>query len=256
MSYKVKMVSDMVGVSVRTLHHYDDIGLLKPKSVTEAGYRLYEEEDIQRLQQILFFKELDFDLQEIKKILDNPNFDRERALKLHRTLLLEKKKRIEKIIESVDKTIESIEGGIEMSKKDMFSGFDMSEIEKHKEKYAEEAKQKYGATDAYKESERRTSKYTKEDWARITKNQENIYRGLAELMSMGRMPSDSDVQDFVGKARQHITDNFYNCTPEIFRGLGEMYIADQRFTENIDKFKTGLAGFLSEGIKYYCDNLK
>ncbi len=117
MHYKVKEVADMAGISVRMLHHYDKIGLLKPESINTAGYRLYSNKNLDRLQQILFFKELNFPLQEIKIILDSPNFNRKEALKTHRQLLLEKKIRLEKIIQSVDKTIDCIEGGIKMDKK-------------------------------------------------------------------------------------------------------------------------------------------
>lgn len=254
MFYKVKEVSKIVGISVRALHHYDEIGLLKPENLTEAGYRLYSDKDLERLQQILFFKELDFSLQEVKEILDNPNFDRKRALKSHKELLVEKKKRIEKIIKSVEKTIDSIEGEIEMDKKEMFDGFDMSEIERIKEKYAEEAKAKYGNTEAYKESEEKTSKYTKEDWNNIQKSTEEIYKKIIDNMDKG--VADPKVQAAVGELRQQITDNFYNCTPEIFRGLGDLYVADERFTKNIDKYKEGLAAFLKEAMHYYCDNIK
>lgn len=254
MSYKVKEVRDMVGVSVRTLHYYDQIGLLKPASVSSAGYRLYTDDDLERLQQILFFKELDFNLQEIKDILDSPDFDRGYALRTHKEMLIKKKKRLEKIIQSVEKTIDSIEGGMEMNKKEMFDGFSMEEIEKHKAKYAEETKQKYGNSKAYKESQKRTSKYTKDDWASITEERNEIYKRLGDLMD--KEPSDLEVQKAVGEWKQHITDYFYTCTPEIFRGLGEMYVNDEGFTANIDKIKPGLAKFLSEGIKIYCDNLK
>ncbi|MDP4089110.1 MAG: MerR family transcriptional regulator [Bacillota bacterium] len=254
MTYKVKEVSTIAGVSVRTLHHYDEIGLLKPEFVTSAGYRLYSDRDLERLQQILFFKELDFDLQEIRDILSSPGFDRKSALKAHKELLIEKRKRLERIIQSVDKTIDSIGGGIEMSKKEMFESFDMSEIEKHQEKYAEEVKRKYGSTDAYKESQKKTAKYSKEDWARIIGRQGEIYRGLAGLMD--REPSHPEVQELVAQARQQITENFYNCTPEIFAGLGEMYVNDERFTANIDKFKPGLAVFLRDAIRVYCNNIK
>lgn len=150
--YKVKEVAKMVGISVRTLHHYDEIGLLKPETVTSAGYRLYSDKDLEKLQQILFFKELDFDLKKIKEIINHPNFDRKRALEMHKELLIKKRDRLNKIIECVEKTINSMERGIEMEKEEMFSAFDMSEIEKHQEKYAEETRQKYGNTDAYKES--------------------------------------------------------------------------------------------------------
>jgi DNA-binding transcriptional MerR regulator len=254
MAYKIKEAADMVGVGVRTLHHYDSIGLLKVESVTTAGYRLYSDGDLERLQQILFFKELDFNLQEIKEILDSPSFNRKHALASHRELLEEKKKRLDKIIESVDRTIDSIEGGNEMDKKDMFKAFDMSEIEKHKEKYEEETRQKYGNTDAYKESQKKTSKYTKADWEGITTKGGEIYEKIAEKMD--RNPSDPEVQKLTAEWRQHITDSFYNCTPEIFRGLADLYVEDERFTANIDKVKPGLAKFLREAMIIYCDNLK
>lgn len=254
MSCKIKEVADMAGVSVRTLHHYDKIGLLKPQSVSPAGYRLYTDNDLERLQQVLFFKELDFSLKEIKDILDNPNFDRKQALSAHKKLLLKKRERLDEIIASTEKTINSIEGGIEMDNNDMFAAFDMTEIEKHKEKYAEEVKQKYGNTEAYKESEERTSKYTKEDWARIMARVEGIYKNIVAVMD--RDPGDLEVQRVIGEFRQYITDSFYTCTPEIFRGLGDLYVNDERFTENIDKHKLGLAKFMREAMHIYCNNLE
>ena len=254
MSYKIKAVADMVGVSVRTLHHYDQIGILKPDSVTTSGYRLYTEMDIERLQQVLFFKELDFTLQEIKEILDNPDFDRKHALMTHKEILIEKKKRLDKIIKSVNKTIDSIEGGTDMNKKEMFEVFDMTEIEAHKEKYAEETKRKYGNSDEYKESVEKTSKYTKDDWARINTINGQIYRKIIANMDKGI--ADLEVQKAIDELRQQITDNFYNCTIEIFRGLGDLYVYDERFKANIDKYKEGLAKFLSEAMCYYCDKSK
>jgi DNA-binding transcriptional MerR regulator len=252
--YKIKEVADMVGISVRMLHHYDKIGLLKPESVSPAGYRLYTDKDLERLQQVLFFKELEFSLQEIKRILDSPGFDKKQALKSHKELLLEKKKRLQKIIKSVERTIHSIEGGIDMSKKEMFEAFDISKIEKHKEKYAKEVRQKYGNTKAYKESQEKTSGYTKNDWAAIMTKWDEIYKKIANVMDKG--PADSQVQEAVGELRAHITKYFYECTTEIFRGLGELYVNDERFTANIDKYKEGLSKFLREAMHIYCDNLE
>ena len=254
MSYKIKEVADMVGISVRTLHHYDQIGILKPNSVTPAGYRLYTDDDLERLQQVLFFKELDFTLLEIKEIIDNPDFDKKHALKIHRELLIEKKMRLDKIIKSVDKTIDYIEGGINMKKNEMFEGFDISEIEAHKERYVEETKRKYGDTDAYKESLIKTSKYTKGDWARINASNGKINEKIIANMDKGI--DNLEVQKTVNELKQHITDNFYDCTLEIFRGLADLYVNDERFTTNIDKYKKGLAKFLSESMIYYCDNAK
>ncbi|KEI98898.1 MerR family transcriptional regulator [Clostridium botulinum A2B3 87] len=254
MHYKIKEVADMAGISVRMLHHYDKIGLLDPESVSAAGYRLYSDENLDRLQQILFFKELNFPLQEIKIILDSPNFDKKEALKVHRQLLLEKKLRLEKIIRSVDKTINSMEGEFKMDKKEILNVFSMTEIEEHQRKYSEEVKEKYGNTSAYKESNKKTSKYTKEDWSNIMKGWDIIYKKLANLMD--KNPDDKEVQEYIHQFREHISKNFYDCTPEIFRGLGELYVNDERFTANIDKYKTGLSKFLREAINVYCDNIK
>ncbi|NNV03335.1 MerR family transcriptional regulator [Anoxybacillus sediminis] len=253
MPYMVKEVAELAGVSVRTLHYYDQIGLLKPAAITPAGYRLYTDEDLERLQQILFFKELGFPLQEIKQILDSPGFDRAQALRDHKQLLLEKKKRLEEIIRTVDKTLSSIEGGITMDKKDMFGGFDMTKIKEHQEKYAAEARAKYGSA-IVDETERRTNAYTESDWARIMGEWENVIRGIVEAMENG--PADPQVQEGVGKLRQHITRYYYECTPEIFRGLGELYVADERFTATFDKYREGLAAFLREAVQLYCDRLQ
>ncbi|EJO5347721.1 MerR family transcriptional regulator [Clostridium botulinum] len=254
MYYKVKEIADMAGISVRMLHHYDKIGLLKPESISAAGYRLYTNENLDRLQQILFFKELNFPLKEIKIILDSPNFNRKEALKTHKQLLLEKKLRLEKIIHSIDKTIDGIEGGVKMDKKEIFEVFNMAEIESHQKKYSEEVKRKYGNSSAYKEYNEKTSKYEKEDWNNIMKNWDIIYKKLASLMD--KDPANNEVQQAIHQFRDHISKNFYECTPEIFRGLGELYVNDERFTANIDKYKVGLSKFLREAINVYCDNIK
>ncbi|MFS1511504.1 MerR family transcriptional regulator [Chengkuizengella sp. SCS-71B] len=249
MMYKVKEVSNIVGVSVRTLHHYDRIGLLEPETTTPAGYRLYTDQNLERLQQILFFKEMDFSLQEIKEILDRADFDRKEALKTHKEVLLKKKKRIEKMIKTVNKTLESIEGGIKMENKEMFNGFDMKKIEEHQAKYAEEAKQKYG--ESYEKTIQKTKNYTKEDWKNITEEANHIYSTIASRMEFG--PEDEQAQKAIHEWRQHITKYYYECTIDTFRGLGDMYVADVRFTNNIDKHKEGLAEFMKQVMHIYCD---
>jgi DNA-binding transcriptional MerR regulator len=252
-AYKVKEVAKLAGVSIRTLHYYDKIGLLKPQSVNSAGYRLYTDKDLEKLQQILFFKELEFGLEEIKSILQSPGFDRKQVFIAQRELLKEKKKRLERVITSLEQTIESIEGGLKMDKKEMFEGFDLSQLERHKQKYAEETRQLYGNSEAYKESVQKTAKYKKEDWARVTIGLNEIFKKIGDKMPMGA--ADPEVQKIVGELRQYITENFYNCTPEIFRGLGDLYVSDERFTANLDRNKAGLANFLKEAIIIYCDNL-
>ena len=251
MEYKVSEASEIAGVTVRTLHHYDHIGLLRPGKETQAGYRLYTEEDLERLQQILFFKELDFSLKEIKDILDSPDYDRKKTLEKHHKLLLKKKDRLEKIIKSVENTIDSINGGKRMDNREMFDGFDMSEIEEYKEKYAEEVRNTYDK-EVVDECQQKTANYTEEDWAVIQAKGNEIYKKLASLMD--RNPDDPQVQQIIGEYREYITANFYNCTLEIFRGLGDLYINDPRFTKNIDKVKEGLSEYLRKAMHIYCDN--
>lgn len=254
MYYMVKEVSDMVGISVRMLHYYDSIGLLKPESISPAGYRLYDQNSLEKLQQILFFKELDFSLCEIKDILSSPGFDRKHTLKSHRELLITKRNRLDKIINTLENTIKTIEGGLEMDNKKMFEGFDISEIEEHKKKYEAEVKERWGNTDAFKESQKRSSKYNKNDWAKIAEGGNEIFKKLASLMS--KDPGDLEVQEAIGAWRSHISKYFYECTPEILKGLGDMYVNDPRFTENIDKYGKGLSAFLRDAINLYCDSLK
>lgn len=248
--YKISEVSKLTGISVRMLHHYDNIGILSPKRENESNYRYYSEEDILRLYQILVFKELDFKLSEIKKILDDKNFDIENALRVQRKLIMKKKERLENIIDSIDETIKNL-GENNMSKKN-FNAFSYDDIKKHEEKYKEETERRYKDSDAYKESKEKTSKYSKEDWEKISEEANNIYIELANLMD--KNPDDEEVQVLVQKWRDHISNNYYNCTVEIFRGLALIYVADERFTKNIDKHKKGLAKFLSDAMNVYCDN--
>lgn len=251
MTYTIKKIADIAGISIRTLHHYDQIELLKPEGVSSSGYRLYSDSDLEKLQQILFLKELDFDLKEIKNIIESPDYDKRKALVSHRELLLKKKKRLNEVIKSIEKTIYSTERGRKMKKKDMFEAFDMSEIEKHKAKYAKEVKEKYGKTEAYRESQEKTEQYKKEDWARIKSSGDEIYKKIISLMDKG--PKDNGVQNAIGEWRGHITDNFYNCTLDIFRGLGEMYVADERFKKFYENMQPGLAEFMRDAINIYCD---
>ena len=218
--YKINEVSKLTGVSIRMLHHYDKIRLLEPSKRTDSNYRMYNDDDIARLYQILLFKELEFPLQEIKQILDDKDFNREEVLKAQRNLIFEKKQRLERILESIDDTIESLGGNV-MSK-DNFKAFGYEEVKKHQEKYKEETEKRYGKSDAYRESQGKTSKYSKNDWENIMQEAGAIYEELYKLMD--KDPSDEKVQELIQKWRNHITTNFYNCTIEIFRGLALMSI--------------------------------
>jgi DNA-binding transcriptional MerR regulator len=248
MVYTVKAVAEMAGVSIRTLHHYDETGLLRPASASPAGYRLYSRADLERLQQVLFFKELGFSLKEIKEILDSPGFDRRQALTSHRRLLLEQKRRLERLIESVDQSIDSIERGEGMDDSAMFEAFDRKQLEE----WREEARQRWGS-ERVDESWQRAAKYSKEDWERINAETQDYTIQLAGLMD--KDPADPEVQRQIGRHFRLINDNYYTCTPEIFRGLGEMYVQDSRFTEVYDKVKPGLADFMRRAMGVYADRL-
>lgn len=250
MAYTVKAVADVAGVSIRTLHHYDDIGLLRPTSVSHAGYRQYTDPDLERLQQILFFRELGFSLQEIREIVESPTFDRKQALLSHRQLLLEKQRRLQAIIHSVDRSIESLERGTTMDKNAMFESFGDSKLEE----YRAEAKARWGHTSAWKQSEERSSGYSKEDWDEIKAAMQSITEGLAALMD--RDPGDAAVQEQIGRWYRHIDRYFYTVTPEMFRGLGDMYVADPRFTATYDKVKPGLAQFKQQAMRVFAEALE
>lgn len=249
--YKIKDIADIANISVRTLHHYDKIDLLKPEAISSSGYRLYSDQSLETLQQILFYKEIGCSLQQIKSILESPDFDRKRALLQHKDLLKKKKERLEEMIQTIDQTLLIIEGGGTMNKEEMFEGFDMSEIEHYQKKYAKEAQELYGKK-IVDETLKRTTKYSKDEWKSITKTQEAIYQTLIEGMSHG--PDDPQVQQAVASWQKYITDNFYDCTLEILRGLGDLYVHDERFTATIDKYKPGLSTFFRSAIIIYCDN--
>lgn len=243
MKQTVKEISRLCGVSVRTLHYYDEIGLLHPAETTEAGYRLYGPEEIARLQQILFFRELDFPLQEIQSILDCPSFDASQALARHRSLLHMKKERLEGLIGLID--------GILKGEKDMsLKQFDNNAIEAAQREYAQEAKERWGNTEAYAESRRKTAGYTKEDWDRVQKEMDSFLQAFAA--NMDQSPDSPAVQETVAAYQAYLSRNFYACSDEMLMGLGEMYLADPRFQQNIDRYGDGLTQFITAAIRAYC----
>ena len=240
---KINEVARLTGVTVRTLHYYDEIGLLKPTEVTETGYRLYDDNALAKLQQILFFRELDFPLNEIMKIISSPVFDKKRALENHRKLLVKKHERLENLISLVDNIIK---GESALS----FKEFDFTEIENTKNEFIAEAKERWGNSDAFIESEKKTENYGKEQWQQISDEGGCILKAFAQ--NINKSADNYEVQALVGKWQDFITEKFYKCTKEILAGLGQMYIGDDRFTENIDKYGVGTAKFMAEAIAVYC----
>lgn len=242
-TYLVREVARLSGVTVRTLHHYDSIGLLVPSGRTKAGYRLYTEDDLLKLQQILLWRELGFPLPEIRRVLDDPTFDRALALRRQRDELVRRGERTKAMIRSVDAALESLEGGKKtMDAKKLFDGFDPA-------LYEDEAKERWGDTEAYRESMRRTKGYTEKDWKRIKEEGQVLFQKLAEKMKQGAEPRDPEVVSLAEEHRRHIERWFYPLSREAHRGLGEMFVTDERFTANIDKLGEGLAQFLAEAIR-------
>lgn len=241
----VNEVSKLTGISVRALHHYDAIGLLKPTAVTEAGYRLYDDEALARLQTIMLFRELKFPLAEIKIIIERPNFDRIKALEQQVELLRLQRSRLDELIELA---LEISQNGVNSMD---FSAFDKSKIEE----YTQQAKEKWGETQAYKEYEEKAKSQSVQQAEQNAEGLMTHFVRLGKLMHLA--PESEEVQQTVANLRQYITDNYYTCTPEIFASLGQMYCAGDSMTENIDKAGgSGTAQFAADAIAAYCENLK
>lgn len=240
----VKQVSELTGVSVRTLQYYDNIGLLSPAERTEAGYRLYSEDQLARLQEILLFRELEFPLKEIRKIMSSPNYDRKLALKQQRELLTLRKEHLEGLIALAERL--QTEGEARMD----FNAFDKSKLEE----YAVQAKELYGDTEAYREYERKCAGRTPAIEAALGEGLMDIFREFGALRSKGEVePSAPSAQELVKKLQEYITNHFYDCTSDILKGLGKVYSAGGEFTENIDKVGgEGTATFAAKAITFYC----
>ena len=237
----VKEVSMLTGVSVRTLHHYDKIGLLKPAQVTEAGYRLYDDASLRRLHTVLLLRELKFSLKEIGEILDAPGFDPMEALSQQIELLQLQMQHLEQIIAHARKIQKT--GVIPMD----FSSFDTKEIDR----YAEEAKQKWGKTDAYKEFEAKTAGQSKAQMQSTGDRLMDLFRQFGEIRHLS--PASTEAQALVAKLQSFITDNYYTCTKQILFGLGQMYAAGDEMNENIDKAGgEGTGAFARDAITIYC----
>ena len=244
-TFQVKDVARLAGVSVRTLHHYDAIGLLVPRIRTDAGYRLYTDADLLRLQQILIGRELGLSLEEIGRSLDDPGFDRRIALIDQRERLRERVQQSEAMIRAIDAALAALDDGQgerAMNWEDLFQGFDPSQ-------YDDEVRRRWGATDVYAESAKRTARYTPDDWRAITAEQAAIFDDAYGALKAGQAPSDAAVMDLAERHRLSIDRWFYPCSHQMHRGLASMYEADDRFRQCIDTQREGLTPFLAEAIR-------
>lgn len=237
----VKVISNLTGVSIRTLRYYDEIGLLAPAGYTDSGYRLYDDTTLERLQQILLFKELNFSLDEIKNIISSPNFDVTKALEQQITMLTLKKERLENIIKFARALLQK--GGKTMS----LSVFDTKQLDE----YMNRAKEQWSSSSEYKEFEQKNKNQTPKDRQTVVKDFMQLFSEFGQLKE--KDPAAKETQDQVKKLQDYITDHFYSCSDEILSGLGQMYAIDNEFATNIDSFGgVGTAKYVSEAIKIYC----
>ncbi|MET9126770.1 MULTISPECIES: MerR family transcriptional regulator [unclassified Streptomyces] len=244
MSYSVGQVAGFAGVTVRTLHHYDEIGLLVPGGRSHAGHRRYGDTDLDRLQQILFYRELGFPLDEVAALLDDPEADPRAHLRRQHDLLTARIGKLQKMAAAVEHAMEARTMGIDLTPEEKFEVFGGKDPEAH----AEEAERRWGGTEAYAESQRRAARYTKDDWKRMQAEVASWGERYDALMEAGETPDGERAMDLAEEHRLHITRWFYACSYEMHRGLGEMYVADERFKEFYDSMRPGLAGHLKEAI--------
>ncbi len=242
--YTVGEVARLAHVSVRTLHHYDGIGLLTPSGRSAAGYRLYSRADLRRLQQVLFYRELEFGLDEIAEILADPDAGTDDHLRKQHRLLRERLARSGALLGAIEKEMEARKMGISLTPEEQFEIFGTDKLAQ----YAEEAEQRWGDTDAWKQSQQRAAAYTKDDWIAVKREADDNIQQFADALRAGA-PAASDVaMDLAEAHRKYISRWFYNCGYDVHRGLAEMYIADPRYTESYDKIAPGFSHYVHDAI--------
>jgi len=242
--YSVGQVAGFAGVTVRTLHHYDDIGLLVPSERSHAGHRRYSDADLDRLQQILFYRELGFPLDEVAALLDDPDADPRAHLRRQHELLTARIEKLRKMAAAVEQAMEARTMGIDLTPEERFEVFG----ENDPEQYAEETEQRWGDTEAYAESQRRAATYTKEDWKRIQAQAAEWSERYIALMDAGEPATGQAAMDLAEEHRRHIGDWYYECGHAMHVCLAEMYVSDERFTAFYDTMRPGFARHLHDAI--------
>jgi DNA-binding transcriptional MerR regulator len=241
----VGRLAELAGVTVRTLHHYDEIGLVRPSQRSAAGYRAYGPADVERLRQVLVYRRLGFGLREVAELVTDPSADAVAHLRRQRMLLVAQREHMDALVAAIDKELEARTMGMNLTPEEQLEVFGTS---KPGNEWADEAQQRWGETDAYRESGRRTAAYSKEDWTRIKAESDETVAAFAAAKRAG-LPSDGpDAMDLAERHRQHICRYFYECGYPMHRGLGDMYIADERFRANYDGVEPGLAQYVRDAI--------
>jgi DNA-binding transcriptional MerR regulator len=245
MTYTIKQIADLAGVTTRTLRYYDEIGLLIPADIGDNGYRYYDQGSLLRLQQILFFRELDVPLKDIQLVTSRPDFNLLRALENHRSSLQNRAKRLDKLIDTIDQTIATIKGEWIMTARDYFEGFDETQ-------YEEETRERWGNTTQYAESQKK--------WASYTKDQKDAIKAKGGRLTIRMVsedpnasPDDPDVQAAIGEYHAYINKYFYTCKVGFLRGLADGWVDDPRFAINYERIREGGAAFVREAVHIFCD---
>ncbi|MCZ7415098.1 MULTISPECIES: MerR family transcriptional regulator [unclassified Streptomyces] len=244
MSYSVGQVAGFAGVTVRTLHHYDEIGLLVPGERNVAGHRRYSDADLDRLQQILFYRGLGFPLEEVAVLLDDPDADPNEHLRRQYALLTDRAEQLRKMAAAVQHAMEARKMGINLTPEEKFEVFGDFDPER----YAEEAERRWGGSDAWAESQRRAASMTKEEWKAAMAEFDAIHRRIAGRMAEDGDPRTAEAMELAEEHRRFLCRTSYDCTFEIHTGLGEMYVADPRFTAYLERFRPGMAAYLRDAI--------
>ena len=242
-------IAALSGVSVRTLHHYDAIGLLRPARNPENGYREYGEKELALLQQILFFKACGFELERIRELLASPSFDRARAYALQEKYLQHERTRIDAMLDTLRKSQKELKGEISMTQKEKFAGFDFNN-----DPYEEEARRLYG-DETIDQSKAHFAAMSKSEQNAVAQGMDDLFKSLASLRL--EQPGSPAAQEAMAGMYAHFNKNFgYHYTPEAFAGVGQLYVTDERFTKNIDKYGEGLSAFLAEAMRIWAENAK
>lgn len=250
--YTISKLAQLAGVSTRTLRYYDEIGLLKPKRINSSGYRIYGQEEVNRLQQILFFRELDIDIETIISIMNDPNFNQSKALEEHLKQLIKKRARLDNLIKTIKKTIKHEKGEISMNDEEKFEAFKEQLIEENEEKFGNEIRQQYG-DDVVDASNSKFKNMSKEDYERLVKLGDEILELLPKAFQTGN-PSSPLAQQLAEKHKEWLLITWPSYSKEAHRGLAEMYVADERFSAYYDKTVTGGTQFLKDAIIHYVKN--
>lgn len=243
--YTIKEIADLAGVTTRTMRYYDQIGLLIPAEIGENGYRYYDHGNLLRLQQVLYFRELDVPLKEIQYFMSRPDFQLSTSLEKHQAALKDQVQRLNKLLATLEKTISNLQGEGNMSEKEFFEGFDET-------RYEEETRERWGQTPQYAESQRKWSSYTKDQKEEIKAEGGKITERMVTENS-DASADDPDVQAAVGEYYDYLNKYFYACEVGFLRGLADMWVQDPRFAVNYERIRKGGAAFVQEAVHIYCD---